>query len=97
MPIAASDPAVDRFLDHHAQKFDAAAAFDLQMLEELGMETRQFVLKGLPGVQKLEGPPLAAVLEAAGAQSGEVSLLALDGYAVDSTPRTSRRTTGSSA
>ena len=78
-----SDPAVDRFLDHHAQKFDAAAAFDLQMLEELGMETRQFVLKGLPGVQKLEGPPLAAVLEAAGAQSGKVSLLALDGYAVD--------------
>ena len=78
-----SDPAVDRFLDHHEQKFDAAAAFDLQMLEELGMETRQFVLKGLPGVQKLEGPPLAAVLEAVGAQSGKVSLLALDGYAVD--------------
>ena len=44
-----SDPAVDRFLDHHEQKFDAAAAFDLQMLEGLGMETRHFVLKGLPG------------------------------------------------
>jgi hypothetical protein len=78
-----SDPAVDRFLDHHEQKFDAAAAFDLQMLEGLGMETRQFVLEGLPGVQKLEGPPLAAVLEAVGAQSGKVSLLALDGFAVE--------------
>ena len=32
-----SDPPVDRFLDHHAQKFDSAAAFDLQMLEALGM------------------------------------------------------------
>jgi hypothetical protein len=78
-----SDPAVDRFLDHHEQKFDAAAAFDLQMLEGLGMESRQFVLKGLPGVQKLEGPPLAAILEAVGAQSGKVSLLALDGFAVE--------------
>jgi hypothetical protein len=78
-----SDPAVDRFFDHHAQKFDAAAAFDLQMLEGLGMETRQFVLKALPGAQTLEGPPLAAVLEAAGARSGKVSLVALDGYAVE--------------
>ena len=78
-----SDPSVDRFLDHHAQKFDSAAAFDLQMLEALGMETRQFVLKGLPGVQTLQGPPLAAVLEAVGAQSGRVSILALDGFAVE--------------
>jgi hypothetical protein len=78
-----SDPAVDRFLDHHEQKFEAAAAFDLQMLEGLGMESRSFVLKGLPGVQKLEGPPLAEILEAVGAQSGKVSLLALDGFAVE--------------
>ena len=77
------DPAVDRFLDHHAQKFESAAAFDLQMLEGLGMETRRFVLEGLPGVQKLEGPPLATVLEAVGAKSAEVSILALDGYAVE--------------
>ena len=82
-----SDPAVDRFFDHHAQKFDAAAVFDVQMLEGLGMETRQFVLEGLPGVQKLEGPPLAAVLEAVGAKSAGVSILALDGYAVELDPK----------
>jgi hypothetical protein len=78
-----SDPAVDRFMDHHAQKFDSAAAFDLPMLEKLGMETRRFVLEGLPGVQKLEGPPLAAVLKAVGAKSARVSILALDGYEVE--------------
>jgi hypothetical protein len=77
------DPAVDRFLDYHAQKFESAAVFDLEMLEGLGMESRRFVLKGLPGAQELEGPPLAAVLEAVGAQPARVTIMALDGYAVD--------------
>ena len=77
------DPAVDRFLDYHTQKFDAAAAFDLQMLEGLGMQTRRFVLQGLSGVQELEGPPLAAVLEAVGARPAQITLLGLDGFAVE--------------
>jgi hypothetical protein len=77
------DPAVDRFLDYHAQKFDEAAVFDLEMLEGLGMETRRFVLDGLPGVQELEGPPLSAVLEAVGAQPAQITIMALDGFTVD--------------
>jgi hypothetical protein len=77
------DPAVDRLLDYHAQKFDSAAVFDLAMLEGLGMETRRFVLDGLAGTQELEGPPLAAVLEAVGAAPARVTIMALDGYAVD--------------
>jgi hypothetical protein len=76
------DPAVDRFLEYHSQKFDKAAAFDLQMLEGLGMEARSFKLEGLPGVQELEGPPLDAVLKAAGAQPGQISILGLDGFEV---------------
>ncbi len=79
------DPAVDRFLDYHEQKFEAAAAFDLQMLEGLGMRTRRFVLQGLPGVQELEGPPLAAVLKAVGARPAQIKItvLGLDGFAVE--------------
>jgi len=77
------DPAVDRFLDYHAQKFGAAAAFDLGMLERLGMETRRFKLDGLPGVQVLEGPSLAAVLDAVGAQPAQISILGLDGFAAE--------------
>lgn len=77
------DPAVDKFLDYHAQKFEAAAVFDLDMLEGLGMETRRFVLEGLPGVQELEGPPLAAVLQAVGAQPAQISIMGLDGFVVE--------------
>jgi hypothetical protein len=72
------DPTIDRLLDYHAQKFDAAAVFDLEMLEGLGMETRRFVLEGLPGVQELEGPPLAAVLEAVGAKPAQITIMAHD-------------------
>jgi hypothetical protein len=76
------DPAVDRFVNYHSQNFDKAAAFDVQMLEGLGMETRSFKLEGLPGVQKLEGPPLVAVLKAVGAQPRQISILGLDGFEV---------------
>jgi hypothetical protein len=77
------DPAVDRLLDYHEQKFEAAATFDVGMLEGLGMETRRLALEALPGVQVLEGPPLAAILDAVGAKPARVTLMALDGFSVD--------------
>ncbi len=77
------DPAVDRLFHYHEQEFESAAVFDRAMLEALGMETRRVGLSFQPEAQEIEGPPLAAILEAVGAGSGRLSVLALDGFQVE--------------
>ena len=74
------DPAVDLFLKYHERSFDKAAAFDLAMLEDLGMHTVEIVLEGWPEPVTLEGPTLRDLVAAVGGTGSGVTLLALDGY-----------------
>jgi hypothetical protein len=83
----ALDPAVDRLVHHHEQAFESAAVFDRARLEALGMESRQVGLSFQPEAQEIEGPPLAAGLEAVGAGPGPLCVLALDGFQVEITPK----------
>lgn len=79
----AYDAKADLFIKHHERTFKKAAAFDLSMLEALGM--RKFRI-GIPGDTQprwVEGVPLRALLRAVGAKAGTVSFLALDGFAVE--------------
>ncbi len=76
----AFDPEIDKFFDFYQQEFNQAAAFDRMMLEDLGLETREFIMDGMTGLQELEGPTLEAVLNAVGAEPQTVAIMALDGY-----------------
>lgn len=75
------DPAVDLFLKYQERDFEKAAAFDVAMLEDLGMHAVEIVLEGWPEPVTVEGPYLRDLLTAVGGEGGFVSLLALDGYA----------------
>lgn len=77
------DPAVDKLMDFHEQDFQSGAQFDLEMLESLGTETRRFMLPDDGEVHELEGPTLAAVLDAVGADAAAITMLAIDGFSVD--------------
>ncbi|GAB4361092.1 MAG: hypothetical protein Kow00114_15340 [Kiloniellaceae bacterium] len=76
----AFDPAKDLFLKYHERHFDKAAAFDLAMLEQLGMHAVEIRLEGWPEPVYLEGPYLRDVIAAVGGRGAGVTLLALDGY-----------------
>jgi len=71
----------DGFFKHHERKFDKAAAFDLAMLEGLGMHEVSVAYSGWPRTMRFEGPWLKDVLAAAGASGKDISVLALDGFA----------------
>src|SRR5262245_11462577 len=71
----------DGFFKHHERKFDKAAAFDLAMLEGLGMHEVTVAYSGWPRTMRFEGPWLKDVLAAAGASGKDISVLALDGFA----------------
>jgi len=71
----------DAFFKHHERKFDKAAAFDLAMLEGLGMHEVTVAYDKWPRTYRFEGPWLKDVLTAAGASGHDIAVLALDGYA----------------
>jgi hypothetical protein len=71
----------DAFFKHHERKFEKAAAFDLAMLEGLGMHEVAVAYDKWPKAVRFEGPWLKDVLAAAGAAGKDITVLALDGYA----------------
>src|SRR5215468_1924690 len=71
----------DGFFKHHERKFDKAAAFDLAMLEGLGMHEVTVAYSAWPRTYRSEGPWLKDVLAAVGASGHDIAVLALDGYA----------------
>lgn len=75
------DPTADLFLKYHERSFDKAAAFDIPMLEALGMHAVELEIPGWPEPVVVEGPYLKDLLAAVGAEGDTVSLVALDGYA----------------
>ena len=77
------DPAKDLFLKYHERRFDKAAAFDLAMLENLGMHAVEIRLDGWAEPVTVEGPYLRDLIAAAGGSGAGVTLLALDGYGSD--------------
>jgi hypothetical protein len=79
----AFDDFEDAFFKHHERKFDKAAAFDLAMLEGLGMQAVTVAYDKWPRPAHFEGPWLRDVLAAAGAAGRDITVLALDGYAAE--------------
>src|SRR5690606_4368776 len=75
------DEAEDKFFAYHEYRFDRAAAFDLAMLEALGLHEVTIDYDGWPGPIEFAGPRLHDVLDAVGATGTTVTLVALDGYA----------------
>ncbi|MGB0504566.1 MAG: hypothetical protein ACPGGK_00090 [Pikeienuella sp.] len=77
------DPDVDKFFEYSEAEFDAATQFDYSALQKLNFVKAQadFPLGG--EVQEYEGPLLADVLSAAGADGETLTLTALDGYAIE--------------
>jgi hypothetical protein len=77
----AFDPAADLFLKYHERSFGKAAAFDIPMLEALGLHQVEVKIADWPAPVTVEGPYLKDLLAAVGAAGDTVSLVALDGYA----------------
>ena len=78
-----SDDFEDGFFKHYDRTFDKAAAFDLAMIEGLGMHAVTVSYDKWPKPFRFEGPWLKDVLAAAGASGHDISVLALDGFAAD--------------
>ncbi len=78
-------PPFDEFEDgvfkFHERRFDKAAAFDIAMLEALGMHEITVAYPAWPHPFRFEGPRLKDVLAVAGAAPASLSILALDGFA----------------
>lgn len=75
------DEKTDLFLKYHEKTFEKAAAFDYAMLEALGTQQVEIKVPAWAAPVRLEGPRLADLLAAVGAEGKTVSLVALDGYA----------------
>lgn len=75
----------DSFLAYHERHFKRAAAFDVAMLEALGTREMHLKVPGWPREVTVEGPSLEDVLAAAGTTGGLITLVALDGYAIELT------------
>ena len=71
----------DKFFGYHEYTFDKAVAFDVAMLEALGMQTAEIGYEGWPAPIRFEGPLLSDLLDAVGAHGSTVTAVALDGYA----------------
>ncbi|WP_118137478.1 hypothetical protein [Oceanicella sp. SM1341] len=77
------DPEVDKFFGHNAVEFGEGTGFDYLSLEKLDMvKVRADFPKG-GEEHEFEGPSIAAVLEAAGADGDTLTAMALDGYAIE--------------
>ena len=79
------DEKSDLFLKYHEKSFAKAAAFDYAMLEALGTQQVEIKVPAWAVPVRLEGPRLADLLAAVGAEGKTVSLVALDGYASELT------------
>ena len=82
----AFDAFEDGFLGYHEKQFEKAAAFDRAMLESLDQQSVTLQAPNWPGPIRFEGPWLADVLEAVDAAGESVTVVALDGYAVEIGP-----------
>jgi hypothetical protein len=80
------DTFADPFFAYHERSFAKAYAFDLAMLEALGMHRATIAYEGWPRALEVEGPFLRDVLAAAGAAEGTVATVALDGFATELSP-----------
>ena len=79
------DPALDQLMVKHNARFERAWVFDAGMLARLPSATIRPTLEYDAKVHRLSGPPLGAVVEAAGVAAGApvmLALRALDGYTV---------------
>lgn len=79
----AFDPFEDKLAAAHDFSFERARAFDMAMLEELGMKTLSVQYPDWPRAYTFEGPLLYDVLRAAGVKGKTVQVVALDGYAAE--------------
>ncbi len=79
----AFDEFEDPFTNYHDRQFDEAAEFDLAMLEGLGMREIEVNYEAWPRPIRLAGPLLVDVLDAVGAEPSQLTVLALDGFAVE--------------
>ena len=77
----------DAFFKISDVTFDHGVAFDLAMLENLGMQRVTVKHADWPSEITLEGPRLSEILDAAGATGSQVTVEALDGYQADLTMR----------
>lgn len=84
---AAFDEFEDPFTNYHDQKFESAAEFDLAMLEALGMKEVEVNYEAWPRPVTLAGPRLTDVLAAVGADPTRLTIMALDGFAVELTAK----------
>lgn len=80
---AAFDAFDDPFTNYHERPFEKAATFDRAMLEGLGMKEVEVNYEEWPRPVQLAGPLLADVLDAVGAEPSAVTVVALDGFAVE--------------
>lgn len=71
----------DGFLNYQEKSFEAAAEFDLAMLESIGMHKVKISLDAWSSDFTFEGPWLKDVLAAAGAEGRDIAIVALDGFA----------------
>jgi hypothetical protein len=74
------DEKADAFFKNQQVTFARAAAFDLAMLEALGMRTVRADYPQAGPLHSFEGPLLRDVLKAVGASGDTVKVSALDGY-----------------
>ena len=79
----AFDAFEDGFLNYHEKQFERAVAFDRAMLEALGLQSVTLHAPDWPGPFRFEGPWLVDLLEAVGAKGETITLVALDGFAVE--------------
>lgn len=79
----AMDPADDAFFRFNDVEFEAAAEFDLAMLEQLGIKDMSLTLPRSGRTLTFSGPLLRDVLAAAGADGETVTVQALDGFAAE--------------
>lgn len=79
----AFDPDTDKFFGYNEVEFSKATEFDFDALEALDLvKVKADFPKGAQ-VHEFEGPLLADVLKAAGANGDTVTIQALDGYAIE--------------
>ncbi|MEM9440669.1 MAG: hypothetical protein AAGA73_09515 [Pseudomonadota bacterium] len=76
----------DAFTNFHERQFQNAAEFDVAMLEGLGMREVEVNYEPWPRPVRLAGPLLADVLDLVGATPSSLTVLALDGFAVELSP-----------
>ena len=77
------DPAVDQFFVYSEAEFSEATQFDYASLQKLQWLKANADFPKNGDIQEFEGPLLADVLKAAGAEGEMVTMTALDGYAIE--------------